>query len=172
MKKMLSLLVILTFITSCTNPSMDRGFESLNQSLAELTSSTGDLFNDLNSKMAEVTAQLEQVSKDVNTYIVYIEETEAIRVQNEEAVARMQATLNSLIEQVQGMNLQFQQMTVNAEGVSTKQQFLDMISIVEGMHTSLQTLLNNSDTDGDGIKYIDDKCPTLAGPVSNEGCPE
>ena len=168
MKKLfLGLALLVT--AACTNPSMERGFDSLNSSLADLTASTTEVFAGLNSQMTDVVAQLEQVSKDVNEYI---ETTEAIRLENEAAVARLQATLDSLIEQVNAITTQVQEMTVTAEGISTKQQMLDMITIVEGMHTSLQALLNHSDVDGDGIVYKDDKCPNYAGPVSNNGCPE
>jgi uncharacterized protein Smg (DUF494 family) len=168
MKKFIGALSIL-IVASCTNPSMERGFESLNKSLDDLAATTEEIFSGLNTQMLDITSELEKISIEVNDYVT---ETEAIRIQNEEAVARMQATLDLLIEKVQAMTLQVQEMTVNAEGISTKQQSLDMISIVEGMHTSLQALLNTSDNDGDGVKYIDDKCPTLAGPASNDGCPE
>lgn len=168
-KVLLGLTLIFTLSVSCNNPSMERGFESINLSLSELVSSTQDLVVEVNTKLEDVTSQLEQVSVDVNKYI---ETTEAIRVQNEEGVARLQATLDSLNLQLEEMIVQVQEMTVTAEGISTKQQMLDMIAIVEGMHTSLQALLNSSDVDGDGIVYKDDECPQYAGPVSNNGCPE
>lgn len=168
MKKLIFGLGLLV-AASCTNPSMERGFDSLNSSLADLTASTTEVFAGLNSQMTDVVAQLEQVSKDVNEYI---ETTEAIRLENEAGIARLQAKLDSLNEQVAAMVIQVQEMTVTAEGISTKQMFLDMIATVEGMHQSLQLLLNTSDVDGDGIMYKDDKCPQYAGPVSNEGCPE
>ena len=168
MKKSLSLIAVL-LLASCANPSMERGFESLNQNLIELTANTSELFSDVNSKLAEVTSQLEELSKDVNQYI---ETTEEIRVENEEGVQRLQAKLDSLNEQILVLTEQVKEMTVTAEGISTKQMILDMISIVEGMNVSLQALLNSSDVDGDGIFYKDDACPNLAGPVSNNGCPE
>ena len=168
MKKLIFGLGLLV-AASCTNPSMERGFESLNKSLTELTESAGVTFAGLNEQMTEITAQLEEISKDVTEYV---EVTEANRLANEAAVARMQATLDALNEQVAAMIVQVQEMTVTAEGVSTKQMFIDMIATVQGMHESLQLLLNTSDVDGDGIMYKDDECPQYAGPASNNGCPE
>ena len=165
-KLILGLALLVT--AACTNPSMERGFDSLNSLLADLTATTTEVFAGLNSQMTDVVAQLEQVSKDVNEYI---EITEANRIENEAAIAKLQATLDSLIEQVNAITAQVQEMTVTAEGISTKQMFIDMIATVEGMHASLQALLDYSDVDGDGIVHKDDKCPNYAGPVSNDGCP-
>ena len=168
MKKLFLGLSLLVTV-ACTNPSMERGFDSLNKSLTELTESAGTTFAGLNKQMADITSQLEEVSVKVNEYVAV---TEANRLENEAAIARMQATLDTLNEQVAAMVVQVQEMTVNAEGISTKQMFIDMIATVQGMHASIQLLLDTSDTDGDGVMYKDDKCPQLAGPVSNNGCPE
>ena len=35
----------------------------------------------------------------------------------------------------------------------------------------VNTLLNESDNDEDGVPYKDDECPTIPGPASNNGCP-
>ena len=168
MKKLflgLSLLVT----AACTNPSMERGFDSLNKSLTELTESAGTTFAGLNEQMADITSQLEEVSVKVNEYVAV---TEANRLENEAAVVRMQATLDALNEQVASIAVRVQEITVTAEGITTKQMFLNMITMLEGMHTSIQLLLDTSDADGDGVMYKDDKCPQLSGPVSNNGCPE
>lgn len=161
----LSTLLLIMLTASCTNPSMERGFTSLNQSLEDLTTSTQTLFTDVSEKLNTLTSQVNQLEIDVLKVVedvtVTQEKITAINIR----LAEMVVVINSLTTQVQ-------QMTVTAEELATKQQFLDMIADVEEMHYSLELLLNNSDTDGDGIKYINDECPTLAGPKSNNGCPE
>lgn len=164
MKKLFSVLSVFAMV-ACTNPSMEKGFESLNKSLTELTESTGDLFADISGKLTELTAQVNQLEIDV---LAVVEDVTA----TQEALARMNERLAEMVEVVNALTAQVQEMSVTAEGLATKQQFLDMIADVEEMHDSLELLLNNSDNDGDGIKYIDDECPTLAGPESNNGCPE
>ena len=39
------------------------------------------------------------------------------------------------------------------------------------MSNDLTLSIQGSDVDGDGIIHKFDKCPTLAGPESNDGCP-
>ena len=43
--------------------------------------------------------------------------------------------------------------------------------LLENMSNDLTLSIQGSDVDGDGIIHMYDKCPTLAGPESNDGCP-
>lgn len=164
MKKVLVFFIIV-LAASCTNPSMENGFKSIEENLVETVAELGSKFTEIDTKLKDLTVQLEALSVDV-VRVVEAKKAEA------EAFIRLRQQIDEMHEQILALITQVEEMTVTAEGLATKQQFLEMIAIAEGMHSSLELLLHTSDNDGDGIKYIDDECPTLAGPASNNGCPE
>ena len=74
MKKVVLGLTLL-FLGACTNPSMERGFESLNQEVAELASAIDDLdINGLLSQMDSINEDLETAISDINAYALTVEE--------------------------------------------------------------------------------------------------
>ena len=91
MKKLflgLSLLVT----AACTNPSMERGFASLNQSLTELSVSIETMFVDINDKIVALDVQLKDLGVKIEEYKVA---AEAVRLENEANIARVQLMLDA-----------------------------------------------------------------------------
>ena len=78
MKKLfLGLALLVT--AACTNPSMERGFASLNQSLTELSASTEAMFVDINGKILVLDEQLKDLGVKIEEYKEILE---AIRFNN------------------------------------------------------------------------------------------
>ena len=139
MKKMLSLLLIFTLITSCTNPSMEDGLESLTASLAELEASL--LLVDVDGMISDVaTMQLQVEQMEVT-----VEEQNAAM---EEAVAKMaeiKLRLEGILEDAQNW--------ASAEQVATLRDRVAQVS--EG----IAMLVFVADYDYDGVMNGLDQCP-------------
>jgi chromosome segregation ATPase len=151
---------------SCTNPSMERGLEALNKSLAE-TQASYDALN-VEKMLADLA--------DINAEVISLQEAIAdYTVAQEEAIARIQAlqvVYDAMQSQIEAMIVQVQEMTITAGDVSTKEQLQAAVLLAQQLAADTKLLLDYSDADGDGIYHKDDECPELAGPVSNNGCPE
>lgn len=91
MKKLfLGLALLLT--AACTNPSMERGFASLNQSLTELAASTEAMFIEIDTKIVELDVQLKDLGVKIEEYK---EVLEAIRLEDEANIAKLQLMLDA-----------------------------------------------------------------------------
>ena len=167
-KVVLSLMVMFTFLTSCVNPSMENGFESLNGSLSELATAIDDLgipqmisdINDMNVMVGEMIADIEE-------YSAQMEEFNA-------QVLEIQARLDAMLEQVQGITETVNGMTVTSGGLATSQQMQDLLSQVQEFQAGVDILVDRADYDYDGVINILDKCPdtplTEINNVNADGC--
>ena len=91
MKKLFLGLALLVTV-ACTNPSMERGFASLNQSLTELSASTEAMFVDINGKILVLDEQLKDLGVKIEEYKEILE---AIRLEDEANIARLQLMLDA-----------------------------------------------------------------------------
>jgi hypothetical protein len=153
MKKMLSLLLIFTLITSCANPSMEKGFESLNASLNELQTAVDDLgvpemieeLNGLNLIVGELIVDVEEYASQMEAYNLKVQEIK-------ERLEAMLITVVGITEVVDGM-------TVTSGGLATSQQMQDLLSQVEEFQAGVDILVAIADYDYDGVQNALDKCP-------------
>jgi len=160
------LVVAATSVISCTNPSMERGFESLNASIATLETAIDDLgipqmitdINDMNLLVGELIADIEE-------YSAQMEEFNA-------KVLEIQASLDAMLITVQGITEQVEGMTVTAGGLATTEQMQDLLSQVQEFQTGVDQLVAVADYDVDGVINALDKCPDteLGAVVDVDGC--
>ena len=122
MKKVVLGLTLL-FLGACTNPSMERGFESLNQEVAELASAIDDLdINGLLSQMDSINKDLEIAISDINAYALTVEEYIA-------EMAELQARFEAMALQIQGMVEMVNGILIpSAEGLATSEQFQKLLA--------------------------------------------
>jgi len=165
MKKVVLGLTLL-FLGACANPSMERGFESLNQEVAELASAIDDLdINGLNEQMASIAQDLADAESDINDYVVSVEEHIA-------RIAELQAKFDAMALQVQGMTEIVDGMIISAEGLATSEQFQKLLADMNEFQQGINVLVGSADYDSDGVSNALDKCPDteLGKTVDSDGC--
>jgi len=165
MKKVVLGLTLL-FLGACANPSMERGFESLNQEVAELASAIDDLdINGLNEQMASISQDLETAEADINAYALTVEEHIA-------RIAELQATFDAMALQIQGMTEIVNGMIISAEGLATTEQFQKLLADMNEFQQGINVLVGSADYDSDGVSNTLDKCPDteLGKTVDSDGC--
>ena len=196
MRKFLTLSVFL-FSFSCINPSMEDGFARLIESLKQLTASFEAIQVDqITEDMTNIITDLEYIAEDLDAYMdamieyqaatdAYIEATEALTAAADAATAAADGTLaelQSLSEagnqwatiylQIMGLSQSFSEIQAAVDNMATSEQVQAIAEQLQDMSNDLTLSIQGSDVDGDGIIHKFDRCPTLAGPESNEGCPE
>jgi ABC-type transporter Mla subunit MlaD len=165
MKKVVLGLTLL-FLGACANPSMERGFESLNQEVAELASAIDDLdINGLNEQMSSIAQDLADAESDINNYVVSVEEHIA-------RIAELQAKFDAMALQVQGMTEIVDGMIISAEGLATSEQFQKLLADMNEFQQGINVLVGSADYDSDGVSNALDKCPDteLGKTVDSDGC--
>ena len=166
MKKVILGLTLL-FLGACTNPSMERGFESLNQEVAELASAIDDLdINGLLSQMDSINKDLEIAISDINAYALTVEEYIA-------EMAELQARFEAMALQIQGMVEMVNGILIpSAEGLATSAQFQKLLADMNEFQQGINVLVGSADYDSDGVINSLDKCPDteLGKTVDSDGC--
>ena len=166
MKKVVLGLTLL-FLGACTNPSMERGFESLNQEVAELASAIDDLdINGLLSQMDSINEDLETAISDINAYALTVEEYIA-------EMAELQARFEAMALQIQGMVEMVNGILIpSAEGLATSAQFQKLLADMNEFQQGINALVGSADYDSDGVINSLDKCPDteLGATVDSDGC--
>ena len=166
MKKVILGLTLL-FLGACTNPSMERGFESLNQEVAELASAIDDLdINGLLSQMDSINKDLETAEADINAYALTVEEYIA-------EMAELQARFEAMALQIQGMVETVNGILIpSAEGLATSEQFQKLLADMNEFQQGINVLVGSADYDSDGVINSLDKCPDteLGKAVDSDGC--
>jgi hypothetical protein len=166
MKKVVLGLTLL-FLGACTNPSMERGFESLNQEVAELASAIDDLdINGLLSQMDSINEDLETAISDINAYALTVEEYIA-------EMAELQARFEAMALQIQGMVEMVNGILIpSAEGLATSAQFQKLLADMNEFQQGINVLVGSADYDSDGVINSLDKCPDteLGATVDSDGC--
>ena len=168
MKKGLLSLLSLILITSCANPSMERGFESLNSALDELEVAVDDL------GIPQMIEDLDSMNVMVGEMIVDVEEYSAKMEEFNQQVLEIQARLEAMVEQVQGITTVVDGMIVTAGGLATTEQMQDLLSQLEEFQSGVDILVAQADYDYDGVKNALDKCPDTPlseiNDVNSDGC--
>ena len=166
MKKVVLGLALL-FLGSCANPSMERGFESLNKEVAELASAIDDLdINGLLSQMDSINEDLETAISDINAYALTVEEYIA-------EMAELQARFEAMALQIQGMVETVNGILIpSAEGLATSEQFQKLLADMNEFQAGINVLVGSADYDSDGVINSLDKCPDteLGATVDSDGC--
>ena len=195
MKKFV-VLFFLSLSISCINPSMENGFARLIESLKQLTASFEALNVDqITTDMESIVIDLEYIAEDLDAYLTamieyqvatnaYFEATEALAVATDAATDATNGTLDELQAlseggnqwatiylQIMGISQSFSVIQAAVDNMATSEQVQQIAEQLEDMSNDLTLSIQGSDVDGDGIIHINDKCPTLAGPASNDGCP-
>lgn len=195
MRKFIALL-FLSLSISCINPSMENGFARLIESLKQLTASFEALNVDqISTDMQSIVTDLEYIAQDLNSYnLAMIEYQSSINEYHEATIvyteamnaAALAATgtlyeLEALVEsgnqwarlylQLIQISNSFKEIQAGVDNMATSAQVEAISQQLQGMHNDLVLSIQGSDVDGDGVIHMNDKCPTLAGPESNNGCP-
>lgn len=152
MKKLIAVLSVFG-IVACTNPSMERGFSNLNDSLSELATAIEDL------GIPQMISDIDDMNIMVGGMIADIEEYSAQMEEFNAQVLEIQARLDAMLEQVQGITETVNGMTVTAGGLATSQQMQDLLSQVEEFQAGVDILVAQADYDYDGVINALDQCP-------------
>ena len=195
MKKFI-VLFFLSLSISCINPSMENGFARLIESLKQLTASFEALNVDqITTDMESIVIDLEYIAEDLDEYLTamieyqvatnaYFEATEALAIATDAATDATNGTLDELQSlseggnqwatiylQIMGISQSFSEIQAAVDNMATSEQVQQIAEQLQDMSNDLTLSIQGSDVDGDGIIHMYDKCPTLAGPESNDGCP-
>jgi len=167
MKKVLLLLGFLLTL-SCVNPSMERGLESLNDSLAQLEIAIDDL------GIPQMIDDLDSMNTMVGQLIVDVEEYSAQMEEFNQKVLEIQAALDAMLIQVQGITEEVDGMIVTTGGLATTEQMQNLLSQVQEFQEGVDILVAIADYDYDGVQNALDKCPDTPlseiNNVNSDGC--
>ena len=156
-KVLLGLSLIFTLMVSCENPSMERGFESLNAAVLELQAQ----FDALN--VPQIISDLDALNLQVGEMIVdieqYIIDQELAIAEFNAQVEALNARLEALLVQIQGVTELVNGIEVQSGGLATTQQMQDLLSQVEEFGAGVDILVARADYDYDGVVNALDKCP-------------
>ena len=195
MRKFITLTVLL-FTFSCINPSMEDGFAKLNESLKALVSSFDALNVDqITTDMQNIITDLEYITEDLDAYMAsmleyqaatdayftatrtYLDATAAATNVTQDTLSELEAMVEAgngwaeLYLQIIQISNSFSQIQAAVDNMATSAQVEAIAEQIQQMSIDIALSVQGSDVDGDGIIHINDKCPTLAGPASNDGCP-
>ena len=195
MRKFITLTVLL-FTFSCINPSMEDGFAKLNESLKALVSSFDALNVDqITTDMQNIITDLEYITEDLDAYLAsmveyqaatdayftatrtYLDATAAATNVTQDTLSELEAMVEAgngwaeLYLQIIQISNSFSQIQAAVDNMATSAQVEAIAEQIQQMSIDIALSVQGSDVDGDGIIYLIDKCPNLAGPESNDGCP-
>lgn len=165
MKKLL-LVLSLTLTVACTNPSMERGFSNLNDSLASLELALEEV------GVPKMIEDLNSINNMVADMIVDVEEYSARMEEFNLKVLEMQERLNSMLLQVQQITEVVNGMKETAAELATSAQMQELLSQVEDFQSGVDQLVAIADYDVDGVMNALDECPdtVLGATVDANGC--
>jgi soluble cytochrome b562 len=162
MKKILAVLTIISFI-ACTNPSMERGLESLNDALANLEASLEA------AGIPQMEADIEALNIQVTGILADVETYSAEMEQFNHDLSVLLGQLDALHEQIVGITGD-----VTQTGLATSDQLQGILADLEEFQAGLDILVNLADYDYDGVINGLDKCPdtpiTEINDVDTDGC--
>ena len=167
MKKFILLLLMFSFV-GCVNPSMERGLESLNDSLEQLEIAIDDL------GIPQMIDDLDSMNLMVGQLIVDVEEYSAQMEEFNQKVLEIQAALEAMLITVQGVTEEVDGMIVTTGGLATTEQMQNLLSQVQEFQEGVDILVAIADYDYDGVQNALDKCPDTPlseiNNVNSDGC--
>ncbi len=167
MKKFILLLLMFSFV-GCVNPSMERGLESLNDSLEQLEITIDAL------GIPQMIDDLDSMNVIVSQLIVDVEEYSAQMEEFNQKVLEIQAALEAMLIQVQGITEEVNGMIVTTGGLATTEQMQNLLSQLEEFQSGVDILVAIADYDYDGVQNALDKCPDTPlseiNDVDSDGC--
>jgi hypothetical protein len=156
MKKFLLSTITLMFmmISSCQNPSLDEGFERLNQSFAELEAAFAALnIDQMESDIISMNDQLAQMILDVE---------------------QQNGTWAEIMDTIENIKSRLEAIVVESESWATSEDMADLLVKVRNVREGIETLVLRADYDYDGVINAIDKCPdtplTEINNVDAQGC--
>ena len=158
----------------------------------QITEDMTNIITDLEYIAEDLDAYMDAMIEYQAATNAYIEATEAYAAAMEAAAEASQAAtdaangtleeLKALSEagnqwatiylQILGLSQSFSEIQTAVDNMATSAQVQAIAEQLQDMSNDLTLSIQGSDVDGDGIIHKFDRCPTLAGPESNEGCPE
>ena len=146
------MLLLLVSLSSCVNPSMERGFASISESLLEVA-------EDLTFYAESIIKDLAQIEEDLSIISSYVDKM----------VKDKELALILISEILEGLG----RVQENVDKAATSEQMQDLLVQVEEMGEGIRVLWNMSDFDADGIINGLDKCleTPYGTPVTMYGCP-
>ena len=158
----------------------------------QITEDMTNIITDLEYIAEDLDAYMDAMIEYQAATDAYIEATEAYTAAMEAAAEAAQAAtdaangtleeLKALSEagnqwatiylQILGLSQSFSEIQTAVDNMATSAQVQAIAEQLQDMSNDLTLSIQGSDVDGDGIIHKFDRCPTLAGPESNEGCPE
>ena len=152
MKKFI-LLSFAALLIGCENPSMERGFESLTDSLNSLES-------DLSSIVESITSDLQSMNETVDVLLAN--------------AAAMQETKEEILIATEDLALTLSEIQEDFENANTEETLSLIGDKLESVNDDLGFLIFVSDYDLDGVINGLDQCPdtpiTEINEVNNNGC--
>jgi len=147
--------------------------EAYNQSIVEYNTAItvyADAMAEFNDAMLAYNAAIEEYNIALEAFNNL--EIASVAFGDLQAMADNGNQMAKLLMILAGIHTTMDQIVAQVQTVATAEQVQALTTQVGSMASDLNTLLNESDNDEDGIPYKDDNCPNIPGPASNNGCPE
>ena len=152
---------------------MAEDIDAYNQSMVEYNTAItvyADAMAEFNDAMLAYQAAIDEYNTALEAFNAL--EIAAVAFGDLQALADEGNQMASILLILAKIHTTMDQIVTQVQTVATAEQVQSLTTQVGSMASNLNTLLNESDNDEDGIPYKDDKCPNIPGPASNDGCPE
>ena len=152
---------------------MAEDIDAYNQSITEYNlaiATYADAMNEFNDAVLAYNAAVEEYTTALEAFDSIEAMTAAMG--DLQAMADNGNQMARLLLILADIHATMDQIVAQVQTVATAEQVQSLTTQVGSMASDLNTLLNESDNDEDGIPYKDDECPNIPGPASNNGCPE
>ena len=152
---------------------MAEDIDAYNQSMVEYNTAItvyADAMAEFNDAMLAYQAAIDEYNTALEAFDAL--EIAAVAFGDLQALADEGNQMASILLILAKIHTTMDQIVAQVQTVATAEQVQSLTTQVGSMASDLNTLLNESDNDEDGIPYKDDKCPNIPGPASNDGCPE
>jgi len=152
---------------------MAEDIDAYNQSMVEYNTAItvyADAMAEFNDAMLAYQAAIDEYNTALEAFDAL--EIAAVAFGDLQALADEGNQMASILLILAKIHTTMDQIVAQVQTVATAEQVQSLTTQVGSMASDLNTLLNESDNDEDGIPYKDDECPNIPGPASNNGCPE
>lgn len=159
MKK--TIIAVISFVmVGCANPSLERGFESLSESLAELDAAFIALdIEQMQNDIATAQDAVDQMTLDMEATEAMLQEMADNLAWGDDFDTTVLGQLTAMEQIVLNITVRLQETLVTVENMATSEQIQGLLAQVQDANDKVKQLVFLADYDYDGVMNGLDQCP-------------
>ena len=159
MKK--AIIAVISFVmVGCANPSLERGFESLSESLAELDAAFIALdIEQMQNDIANAQDAVDQMTLDMEATDAMLQEMADNLAWGDDFDTTILGQLPAMEQNVLNITVRLQDTLVTVQNMATSEQVQSLLAQVQDANDKVKQLVFLADYDYDGVMNGLDQCP-------------